>query len=98
MTAEEYHLKHKELILAFESHKSNLARDYAYSTNPYKIGDIVTDHIGAIKIERIKFTMGWNSIGELPSCVYVGIELKKDGTPTKKQNKRVVYQKNIINL
>ena len=58
-----------------------------------KIGDIVTDHTGSVKVERITFYRGFND--SLPVCVYHGIELKKDLTPTKKGDKREVYQNNI---
>jgi hypothetical protein len=96
MTDIEYKLKLNDIEKRFEEDKRILARDYAYSNNPNKIGDIVTDHIGSIKIERIKYTLGWVSMKELPFCVYEGIELKKDGTSTKKQNHRDVYQNNLI--
>lgn len=93
MTKEEY----KERIISIEREctikKNKLKRECALSNNPYKVGDVVEDHIGKLRIERIGvYTNPWN----LPSCVYYGIELKKDGTPCKRQTNRPVYQLYII--
>lgn len=65
--------------------------EFAKANNPYKIGDIVKDHIGKLKIEKISYFMFYSQ----PSCIYYGVELKKDGTPCKIQSGRPVYQKNI---
>jgi hypothetical protein len=94
MTREEYDLKRKKLTEDFEAAKSALAREYAFANNSIKSGDIVTDHIGSILIEEIKFTKGYSN--EYPQCVYSGKILKKDLTPTKKGEKRDVYQSNLI--
>ena len=72
----------------------SLAKEYAFSNNPYKIGDVVIDKIKTIKIEKIQFTLG--GFQSTPECVYTGIELTKKGDPNKKGNKRSVYQSNII--
>ena len=69
-----------------------LYKKYAFSNNPYKIDDVISDHIGSIKIEEISVCI----INGIPSCVYYGVELKKDGTPKKGQKYRTVYQVNII--
>jgi hypothetical protein len=95
MTPEEYKSKLTAIKLQFEENKSILAKEYAFSNNPYKIGDIITDHIGSIKIEKIQYTLGWESMKELPYCVYSGITLKKDKTPTKTPNQRTVHQTNL---
>lgn len=94
MTPEEYKRKQIELDYELEDRKKTLAKEYALSNNPYKVGDIVTDHIGPLKIEKINISISY--LDSLPQCVYFGIELKKDGTPMKKQNARGVWQKNII--
>lgn len=93
MTQEEYTNKVAELTEKFELDKQSLRREYALSNNPYKVGDIVTDHIGSIVIEKIQHTISITH--QYPFCVYTGLELKKDGTPTKKESKRAVYQTNI---
>jgi len=92
MNFEEYDNKLKELSREFEEKKKQLYRDFAYSNNPYKEGDIFTDHIGSILIKKIGVYVSF----DLPECVYTGLELKKDGTPTKKGNIRQAYQSNDI--
>lgn len=93
MTKEEY----KERMISIEREcarkKKDLNIEYAMSNNPYKVGDVVEDHIGKLRIEQIGVhTDPWN----LPSCVYYGVELKKDGTPYKRQTNRPAYQLNMI--
>ncbi len=94
-TQEKYQDDLKELHLKHELEINNLARVYALANNPYKLGDIVEDHTGKLLIEKITFTRGFGFNG-IPECVFRGIELRKDGTPMKKQDKnRTVYQSNI---
>ena len=62
---------------------------YCNYNNPYKVGDVFTDHIGSIIIESISDHFTGN-----PCCVYYGVELKKDGTPRKDGSKRHAYQSN----
>lgn len=69
-----------------------LVKKFAYSNNKVKQGDIVTDHIGSIKVERVRVHQGLNII----CCIYDGVMLKKDLTPVKKLTKRSVYQSNLV--
>jgi hypothetical protein len=94
MTQEEYKSKVNEINNDHQEKLRLLAKEYAYSNNPYSIGDIVTDPVGSIKIEQIKYQKGsiWSSF---PSCIYFGIELTKKGEPNKRGNKRSVFQSNI---
>lgn len=94
MDKETLKTKLKELQEQFKIDEKNIIREFAFSNNPYKIGDIVTDHIGSIKIEKIKYSYSAN-FDELPQCVYYGIELNKNGKPSKKQNHTAVWQCNI---
>ncbi len=87
MTKEEYKIKAQELINNFETQKSLLAKEYAFANNSIKVGDIIKDHISSIKVEQIKYERA-SFLNEYPQCIYVGIELKKDLTPTKKETKR----------
>lgn len=96
ITNEDYDLCLKEINEHFEKEKSKLAKRFAYSNNPYKVGDIITDNVGSIKIELIQYTKGGNFIRKYPECVFTGVELKKDLTPTKKGEKRTIYQSSII--
>lgn len=94
MQYEEYKQQVNNLEKEFEQKKIELIKYYVNSNNPYKIGDNVTDHMGTIQIEKI--TYGFSTISKIPCAIYRGIELKKDGSP-KKQNRRDVWQTNLIN-
>lgn len=87
-------LKNKIQILTdqYEKDVKSVKRDYIDSNNPKKIDDIVTDHIGSIKIENIAYDF----YSTPPRAVYYGVELKKDLTPTKRETKRKVWQSNLI--
>ena len=91
MNHEEYLQKIKELEREFENRKLELMKEFVLANNPYKIGDKVTDRIGSIIIENIGFA--W--YGSKPCAIYTGLELKKDGNPTKRQIRRRVWQSNI---
>lgn len=88
-----YILNLAKLQNEFERKKRKLMREFALSNNTVKADDIVTDHIGSIKVECIKIYIPLGK--KLPACKYIGIELKKDKTPRKDKSKRVVYQKNL---
>ena len=92
MTKEFFNERMKEIKAKFELEKDHLYINFANANNPYKVGDIVTDHTGSIKIEKIKtYFDGYTE----PCCVYTGVEYTKKGEPNKKGNKRSVYQRNI---
>jgi hypothetical protein len=92
MTAEEYREKKRNIEMQCNRDKTNLASEYALSNNPHKVGDIFTDHIGSIRIDKIMAsTTGFN---DMPTCVYQGPELKKDGTPKKITTIRNAWQPN----
>lgn len=93
MTQEEYKSKFDEIHNDCQLKLKSLAKECALSNNPYKIGDIVKDTIGSIKIEQIQFTLGGGKY--LPECVYTGIELTKKGELNKRGNKRKIHQSNI---
>ncbi len=92
MDFETYEKELKNIDIEFRNKKHSLAREYAMANNPYKIGDKVTDHIGSIRIEKISAYL----LGKKPCAMYYGLELKKDGTPKKKGDKRYVWQTNIL--
>lgn len=95
MTQEEYKIERLKLESSFDTSKRELAKKCAYENNPYKRGDIFTDHIGSIIIERIQVSFG--GLNDMPTCIYSGIELNKDGKPNKKQTKRGAWQGNDVN-
>lgn len=91
MDIAEYKKRLKAINEEAAAKKQSLAKEYALAHNSVKIGDVVEDHIGRIKVEKVNF----QSFGELPRCVYFGIEITKAGTPSKKGTKRWVYQSNL---
>jgi hypothetical protein len=93
MTKDEYKSKFDEINNDCQLKLKSLAKEYAISNNPYKIGDVVTDHMGSIKIEQIQFTLGGGKY--IPECAYTGIELTKKGEPNKRGTKRRIYQSSI---
>ena len=73
--------------------KQTLAREYALANNTVRVGDTVTDHLGSIQVQGIKFTRVG---GNLPYCVYEGPELSVQGTiKIKKGCVRKVHQINL---
>lgn len=89
MKLEELNERLKDLRNKYDSDVLHFKREYCDRNNPYKVGDIFTDHIGSIIIESIKYYPI-----DKPCCVYYGIELKKDGTPRKDSSKRQAWQSN----
>lgn len=96
MELQEYKDKLKELTDNFDRDKSLLAKQYAFSNNTLKVGDIVGDSVSKILVEKIMYTAGGGFSNNTPECVYFGIELKKDNTPRKDGNKRKIYQSKVI--
>lgn len=96
MNIKDYESRSKEINERFEKEKKELAKEYAFANNTYKEGDIIADSVGSIKIERIQYSVGGNWLNKYPECVFSGVELKKDLTPTKKGEKRKIYQSNVI--
>jgi len=94
MEKETYLKRKSDLEGAYKRKVLQLSKDYAASNNPYKAGDIVTDHIGPIKIESMGYA--WDSLKGMPTCTYIGLELKKDGTPKKRGIIRKAYQINLL--
>ncbi len=93
-TIENYKKGIAEIEKEMEARKNKLTREYALALNPYKIGDIISDHTITLQIEKIEVYKTWGH--EIPSCVYYGIELKKDSTPMKRQSNERIWQGNII--
>lgn len=89
----EYKKEFKAIEDEAEKKRQDLYRAYAASQRVCLVGDIVTDSQGSIKVEKFGTYLDVNRI---PMPTYIGIELKKDLTPTKKGEKRTVYQTNIM--
>jgi hypothetical protein len=96
MTTEEYKNRLKEIAKEKEAKEIQLTKEYVNANNPYKVGDIVEDHIGKILVEQITITYTFSS--NLPCALYIGSELKKDNSKKKNGSKRNVYQTNLKNI
>lgn len=93
----EYSEKKQELDSEYIKKTKILQREFAEFNNPYKIGDVIRDHMGRIEIKSIKWTVPVSlGLPHLPCCVYSGLVLNKNNKPGKKPKTRVVYQSNII--
>lgn len=93
MTKEYLTSELKKLSDKYEIDKKVLYREFAFSNNPYKEGDIISDNTTTIKIEIIKWSYNYDGASY---CVYHGTQLNKDGTVSKKQNDTTIYKSNII--
>jgi len=96
MDRETYFKKLKNLEKEFHQRKVELASECAYSNNTYNIGDMITDHIGSIRIERISLGLAFSD--GFPMLVYEGVEYTKKGVPKKRGDKRRVYASNVKDL
>jgi len=94
MDFEEYKIEKRNIERQAEKDKTALLIDFVDLNNPYKIGDIVTDHIGSIRFDKLKYTI--TGCDNVPTAIYIGIELKKDGTPKKRVVIRNVYGSNVL--
>lgn len=94
MKEQEYKEKLQQLAKNYEREQKILASKYAHKNNPYKIGDIITDHIGSGRILRCLVHIGMRSA--LPCMVYECENLTKIGGVNKREPKRSIYQSNII--
>lgn len=90
MTQDELVIERNILRSEYDKKVAELNTKYASSNNTVNHGDIVTDHVGSVRVEKI-LVYGRDE----PCCVYRGIELKKNGEPTKRATKRDVYQTNL---
>lgn len=92
MKKEELEFKLKKLEQEYYSSRNKLIKKFCDANNPYQVGDIFTDHIGSIRIEKIQYIFE----GIKSMCVYSGGELKKDLTPKKIYASRRAWQGNDI--
>lgn len=92
MELEEYREGLLKIDKAARKAKGELAFSYAMSNNPYKKGDIVEDHEIRIRIETADVRV---NMAGVPTCVFRGPLIKKDGTPFKNNKIGEVWQTNI---
>lgn len=92
MSELEYDNAVNEAEAIFLKRKKELAKQYAIANNKVEIGEIISDHIGSILVDKILFS----ETKPYPSCVYLGVVLNKNGTKSKRGERRNVYQSNLI--
>ena len=93
MTKEEYNNLVNELDVEHSKKLKALQIRCANENNDVKVGDKFTDQCGTILVDKISIYITY---GGMPTCVYFGLELKKDGAPTKKGTKRDAFQVNKV--
>lgn len=96
MLYEEYKQKLEELTFKFDNEKNALAKEFAISNSPYKVGDILQDHYQIIQVESIVWAWSY-ATSSTPECVYCGIRLTKGLKPCKEQDTIArMYQSNVL--
>ena len=99
MTKEEFIALHEEEEKRHENAMRAIDKVYALSNNPVNVGDVIEDHKCRMKVEKICFLRcRMDYINNTSCCAYRGVKLKKDGTPSKKQDNEAVYQYNIKSI
>lgn len=96
MTLDEYKQKKQGLKEAYEKALSDLNRECATSNNPYKVGDVITDHIGSGRIRKV-VAIYVDSYDTMPTLVYECDNLTKEGEIQKREPIRRIWQCNIKN-
>ena len=93
MTEKEFKDKYATLLSRFEKQVYNLRREYSLSINPYKVGDIIEDHIGKGRILAI--VPGWDSFYDRPQIRFYCENLTKKGEINKREPERNIYFTNL---
>ena len=93
MTREEFDKRKTAINVEYERMKQDLYVKFAFENSTVEVDDIVEDHIGCGRVLKMKATFA--SFDKYPSLIYECIEVKKDGTPKKKDAFRQVYQVNV---
>ena len=92
MTIEEYQDKKEKLHKDYQKNLYDLAMEYAKANCIYVAGDIVEDHMGYFKIEKIAYCSTWRS---KPSLVFKGVELTKKLVVKKRPTRDTIFSSNI---
>jgi len=79
--------------LSKEYHKKEmeLKKEFAFSNNHIKIGDIISDHFQTIQVDKIQFSVG----NGYPQCVYIGKLFTKKRKPFKNGKLGQIWQCNL---
>lgn len=82
----------EDLEEQYKLEKQRILCEYVMSWCPYKIGDLVRDHIGYVKINKIVPIIG---IGNKVDIMMQGLEYTLKGEPKKYGEVRRIYHSNI---
>lgn len=93
MNKEEYLSKCKELDDKIKVDRFNLMKEFVYSNNPVKIGDIIKDHSIIIEVDKIQMSRFLD--GDVPALEYFGKKIKKDGKFFKDNSRDAIHQSNL---
>ena len=93
MTQKDFKTRLAEINAKCELEKRHLYSQYAHENSTVEVDDIIEDHIGCGRVLKMKTTFA--AFDKYPSLIYVCVEVKKDGTPKKKESFRQVYQVNV---
>lgn len=92
MTHQEFRAEMEDLEKQYKLEKKRIINEYVMSWCPYKIGDIVRDHIGFVKIEKIVPIIG---ICNKVDIMMLGTEYTLKLEPKKTGTRRNIYHSNI---
>lgn len=93
MTLEEYRSAINSIDSEANRQKNIIHRKFAEERNPFKIGDIVTDHYQTIRIEEMGVYLSYGT----PQMKFFGPVLTKSGYERKDKAKSWVFQENVKN-
>lgn len=93
MTLDEYNQKLKDTEARHKVEIREIQKEYAFSNNNVKIGDVITNKCGdtTIVVEKVQLTVFLRE----PECVYSGKRLRKDGMPYKNGEVEYIHQSNL---
>ena len=92
MDYKEFRAEMEDLEEQYKLEKKRIINEYVMSWCPYKIGDIVRDHIGFVKIEKIVPIIG---ICNKVDIMMLGTEYTLKLEPKKTGTRRNIYHSNI---
>ena len=99
MDKKEFERKLQDIAHDYTVKKNALCREFALSHNTVNPGDIITDHIGSIRVANIRFYISPSSSSSgLPMCVYRGPMYTKAKKPFRSGKNRDVYQENVKDI
>lgn len=92
MTHQEFRAEMEDLEEQYKLEKKRILCEYVMSWCPYKLGDIVRDHIGFVRIEKIVPIIG---ICNKVDIMMFGTEYTLKLEPKKTGTRRNIYHSNI---